>query len=69
MSATEERVIITFREDIEIIQQIDALAKREGTDRSAIFRRALRRELLLSSAFTPRVPVASEPSIDHGVEK
>lgn len=46
------QVKVSFDEDAEIMQRIDAIAESEGTSRSAIIRRALRR-LLFSMPSVP----------------
>lgn len=48
MSETKE--MVSFLEDTDIIKQIDAVAIREGSNRSAILRRAIRKELSFLSS-------------------
>lgn len=42
---SESKEMVSFIEDTKIIEQVDALALHEGTNRSAIFRRAIRKLL------------------------
>lgn len=58
---SEGKEMVSFLEDTDIIKQVDAVAKREGTHRSAIFRRAVR-NLLFS---LPHVPGNGNSPIDE----
>lgn len=52
------QVKVSFDEDAEIMRRIDAIAESEGTSRSAIIRRAIRR-LLFSM---PSIPTSEKSS-------
>ena len=47
------KVTFSIQEDPFVIAALDKIAKREGTSRSALVRRALRRELALSLSCVP----------------
>jgi len=53
------RTKVSFDEDVDVMDRIDAIAELEGTSRTAIIRRALRR-LLLSLPTIPTSELQSE---------
>ena len=64
---TENKKMVSFMEDTEIVNQIDAVALREGSDRSAIVRRAIRKELsFLSSIPTSGInPIPNKAAVKN----
>ena len=49
MTTSDEKRMVSFVDDAEIVREIDDIARREGSDRSALCRRGLRLIIFLSN--------------------
>jgi hypothetical protein len=60
---SEPKEMVSFLDEVEIIRLIDAVALREGSNRSAILRRAIRKELIFLGAIPSfgNVPSSTQP--------
>ena len=54
--------MVSFFEDIDIIHQIGVVALQEGSDRSAIIRRAIRKELVFLGAIPTNGNIPTDKS-------